>query len=209
MGDSERIECASTAAGPAFEAACISAGMRASTGSDFGSLARRIGIRLLGHRERQGSRDLRERCGGRSRRGAREGRLSASGRLAISAPSLELCDGVVLTQRDLRELQLAKAAIAAGLRILCHRRGARVEDLARVYLAGAFGNYVRIASATRIGLLEMNPERVEPSGNTALRGAKMALSTMLRSRGFVRGTSNSRRNRVFRTRLWIAWSSRR
>ena len=54
----------------------------------------------------------------------------------------------------------AVAAIAAGLQILCARRGARVEDLDRVYLAGAFGNYVRVASAEGIGLLQMDPERV-------------------------------------------------
>ena len=50
-----------------------------------------------------------------------------------------------------------------------------MQDLDRVYLAGAFGNYVRIGSAARIGLLEMDPERVEPAGNTALRGAKISL----------------------------------
>ena len=82
---------------------------------------------------------------------------------------------VAITQRDIRELQLAKAALASGLRILIELTGTSVDDVKHVYLAGAFGNYVRIASACRVGLLEMPGEKIVPAGNTALRGAKMAL----------------------------------
>ena len=113
------------------------------------------------------------------------GALLPGGRLANGARELRLCGSVALSQRDLRELQLAKAAIAAGLRVLCRRRGVNVHDIERVYLAGAFGNYVRIASAARIGLLEMDPERVQPAGNTALRGAKMSLLDSSATTGFV------------------------
>jgi uncharacterized 2Fe-2S/4Fe-4S cluster protein (DUF4445 family) len=77
---------------------------------------------------------------------------------------------VRLTQADIRELQLAKAAIAAGAEVLMGGR-----EVSRLYLAGAFGNYVNRASARRIGLLEFPVERIEPAGNTALLGAKMAL----------------------------------
>jgi len=82
---------------------------------------------------------------------------------------------VKLTQRDIRELQLAKGAIAAGMRILLSRLGLGLDDISEVYLAGAFGNYMNRASAWRIGLLDVPPERVRPSGNTALLGAKIAL----------------------------------
>ena len=80
-----------------------------------------------------------------------------------------------MSQADIRELQLAKGAIAAGVRILLSRWGATMQDLRTVYLAGAFGNYVRVESAVRIGLLEMARERVVSAGNTALRGAKLIL----------------------------------
>jgi uncharacterized 2Fe-2S/4Fe-4S cluster protein (DUF4445 family) len=74
-----------------------------------------------------------------------------------------------------RELQLAKGAIAAGLRILLERLGAGLGDIEHVWLAGAFGNYVSATSAHRIGLLEMEPGKIEQAGNTALRGTKALL----------------------------------
>ena len=89
---------------------------------------------------------------------------------------LPLAGPVEITQSDVRELQLAKGAIAAGLRILAQRRGARVEQIECVYLAGAFGNYVRVEGARRIGLLEVEAARIVPAGNTSLRGVKMALA---------------------------------
>jgi uncharacterized 2Fe-2S/4Fe-4S cluster protein (DUF4445 family) len=86
-----------------------------------------------------------------------------------------IADPVALTQTDIRELQLAKGAIAAGVRILLGKSGLAEGDIARVYLAGAFGNYVNTASAKTIGLVNFPPDRIVPSGNTALRGAKRAL----------------------------------
>jgi uncharacterized 2Fe-2S/4Fe-4S cluster protein (DUF4445 family) len=82
---------------------------------------------------------------------------------------------VELTQADIRELQVAKAAIAAGFRILTKNLGASVEDIGKVYLAGAFGNYVDRGNAHRIGLLPIPPERIQPVGNSALLGAKLSL----------------------------------
>jgi len=88
---------------------------------------------------------------------------------------MPLADGVVLLPADVRELQLAKGAIAAGLRILTKRICASLDDITQLHLAGAFGNYVSRASAHRIGLLRLPPARVVPAGNTALLGAKRAL----------------------------------
>jgi uncharacterized 2Fe-2S/4Fe-4S cluster protein (DUF4445 family) len=96
------------------------------------------------------------------------GRLAAGGSFPLQAP-------VVLSQQDIRELQLAKGAIAAGLQTLLERLGLNVDGLERLYLAGAFGNYVSRQSARRIGLLPLPPEKAEPAGNTALLGAKQAL----------------------------------
>ena len=105
------------------------------------------------------------------------GRISPMGRLANGAP-LTLKAPVTLNQWDVRELQLAKGAIAAGLRILLEQWGVAKDELAQVFLAGAFGNYINYTSARRIGLLDFPADKVRPSGNTALLGAKLALFSL-------------------------------
>ena len=82
---------------------------------------------------------------------------------------------VAITQKDIRELQLAKGALAAGLRLLSARAGTEPKHLARLSLAGAFGNYVSRQSARRIGLFDTPLDRVASAGNAALLGAKLAL----------------------------------
>jgi uncharacterized 2Fe-2S/4Fe-4S cluster protein (DUF4445 family) len=103
------------------------------------------------------------------------GRIAPNGRLAGEGGPWTLVPPVSLTQSDMRQLQLAKAAIAAGIRILLERWGARSADVRRLYLAGAFGNYVNRSSARRIGLFDFAEGLVSPAGNTALLGAKLAL----------------------------------
>ena len=80
-----------------------------------------------------------------------------------------------LTQADIRQLQLAKGAVAAGIRIVLKRLGASLDEVGKVYLAGAFGNYVSRAGARRIGLIDFPDGKIEQAGNTALLGAKLAL----------------------------------
>jgi uncharacterized 2Fe-2S/4Fe-4S cluster protein (DUF4445 family) len=83
---------------------------------------------------------------------------------------------VILTQRDIREVQLAKAAIRAGSRILLNKLGLHDSDIQSVLLAGAFGNYIQPASAVRIGLLPNVPlDRIHFVGNAAASGAQMLL----------------------------------
>ncbi len=83
---------------------------------------------------------------------------------------------VILTQQDIRETQLAKAAIGAGVRILLRKIGLVDSDIKHVLLAGAFGNYIKSQSALRIGLLpDIAPERIIFVGNAASSGAEMAL----------------------------------
>jgi uncharacterized 2Fe-2S/4Fe-4S cluster protein (DUF4445 family) len=106
------------------------------------------------------------------------GRIHPSGRFANGGGAWELAAPVVLTQNDIRELQLAKGAIAAGIRILLDRYGASPRDLKKLFLAGAFGNYINRTSAQRIGLISFPLERVEAAGNTALLGAKLALFSL-------------------------------
>jgi len=97
-------------------------------------------------------------------------------------PAFCLTDGsvgpspVILTQKDVREVQLAKAAIRAGIRILLNRLEMADLDIDRILLAGAFGNYIRPRSAVHIGLLPNVPlERIHSVGNAAAVGAQMLL----------------------------------
>jgi len=81
-----------------------------------------------------------------------------------------------LTQKDVRELQLAKGAVAAGIATLMDEMGITVQDIDRVYLAGALGNYVNPYSAMRIGLIpSVNQEIIKSLGNAASTGASMVL----------------------------------
>lgn len=175
VGNSQHMLCASTAAGPAFEGARIYMGMRASTGA-ISAVRIHHGqfvCHVLGNVAPRGI------CG--------SGLVDAAacaleleyilpgGRIAGGDKSLMLCDPVKLSQTDIRELQLAKGAIAAGARLLLRQFNIRESDIGRVYLAGAFGNYIDTASARRIGLLQFASEQIHPAGNTALLGAKMAL----------------------------------
>ena len=92
-------------------------------------------------------------------------------------------DDVIFTQRDVRALQLAKGAIAAGWSLLLERHGLGPGDLHRVYVAGAFGNYLSADSALAIGLLPPVPkDRISFVGNAAGVGAQMALIDVRRRR---------------------------
>ncbi len=84
---------------------------------------------------------------------------------------------VVITARDIREVQLAKGSIVAAMGLLCRHAGLEPAQLDEVLVAGAFGNYVRKASALRLGLLPpIDPERVRFVGNAAGVGARLALT---------------------------------
>lgn len=88
-------------------------------------------------------------------------------------------EGILLTQRDIRELQLAKGSIRAVMEVLLQEAGIRWEQVQRLLVAGAFGMYVNLHSAQRIGLLPPIPiERIEQVGNAAGAGAKLALRSI-------------------------------
>ncbi len=175
FGNSESIVCASTAAGPAFEGARISMGMRAATGAiaEVQDTPGGVGCRVLGGGAPRGI------CGSglvdAVAVGLERGYIKSNGRFSAGWREWVLCPPVSLCQNDISELQLAKGAIAAAARLLLRRLGASPGDVARLYLAGAFGNYVDRGSARRIGLIEFDEDRVQPAGNTALQGAKLAL----------------------------------
>nr|HPR32258.1 ASKHA domain-containing protein [Prolixibacteraceae bacterium] len=89
--------------------------------------------------------------------------------------------GLVITQEDVREIQLAKSAIYSGMKILLKQAGKTFHDLDALFLAGGFGNYIHIAAAIRIGLLPREIEnKIHPIGNSSAMGALQ----FLKSRSF-------------------------
>ena len=95
---------------------------------------------------------------------------------ACEEDSLPLRDGIALLPKDVRAVQLAKAAIAAGIQTLLDSAGVSPEEVSRLYIAGGFGSHLNVASAAAIGLIP--PElasRVEIIGNAALSGAAAML----------------------------------
>ena len=206
--------CCRTAApaGPAFEAAQIRCGMRAAAGAietvRIGDDGLVLGV--IGDEEPVGlcGSGLVDTCAEL----VRVGLLDGSGRLLDRETALErvpaLADrlavlesgervfllqpgpdggvdgGVFLGQRDVRELQFAKAAIATGWRLLCEELGVDARDIQQVLLAGSFGSYLSPSSAVRIGLVPALPvTRIVSAGNVAGEGAKMVLLSVRERQG--------------------------
>lgn len=201
LGDGERLLATAAPAGPAFEAASISSGMRAAPGAIEVVTIDDDGLHLgvIGDAEPIGL------CGSglvdAVAELARVGILDASGRYVDDdaakaihpgiADRLRTLDGqrvfvlaeaadgrapVVLSQRDVRELQFAKAAISTGWKLLLEEYGAEQADVQQVLLAGSFGTYLSARNAIRIGLVPTVPAlRVVSAGNVAGEGAKMVL----------------------------------
>ena len=173
LGDRRGYTVCSTAAGPAFEGAKITCGMRGSDGAvDHVYLQDgKVKFHVIGEKTPAGI------CG--------SGLLDAvycllkTGWIREDGYMKEpwhFSDKVFLCQKDVRELQLAKAAIAAGVQLLCRKRGCRIEDIQTLLLAGAFGNYLDPESACGIGLLpEALREKIIPVGNAAGAGARLAV----------------------------------
>lgn len=187
LGDSRRAVACSTAAGPAFEGAKIACGMRGAQGAiDHVSVHdAEVVYTSIGDGEPAGI------CGSglldAVAQLAAAGAITPSGAfdtdvlsdsfsLADGQPAFRISEKVYLTQRDVREVQLAKGALAAGIELLCARLGVQVGDIERVLIAGAFGNYMSPQSACGIGLIppELEP-RITPVGNAAGEGAKLAM----------------------------------
>lgn len=178
-----RLYCASTAMGPAFEGAGLSCGMQAAPGAvsvitqeDDGS----VSAAVIGGGEAMGI------CGSGVLDAVavmlEQGVLDESGLLCESSPNVTSWNGqfawqipgtsVRLTQKDIRQVQLAKAALCAGIQTLLKTASLEPEQVDRLYIAGGFGHYMNLSSASRIGLF---PPCLAPKarvlGNAALAGA--------------------------------------
>ena len=98
--------------------------------------------------------------------------------------ALFLSESVALQPRDVRAVQLAKAAIAAGIETVCAEAGISADDVGTLYIAGGFGSHLNIASAVKIGLIPQSLcKQVKVLGNAALAGAaEMLLDERLRKK---------------------------
>jgi uncharacterized 2Fe-2S/4Fe-4S cluster protein (DUF4445 family) len=183
LGSNERVLATAAPAGPAFEAAQIRCGMRAAEGAIEGVKIRdgELDLQVIGDVEPVGI------CGSGLVDCVAEmvgaGLLDHSGRFTDDPRMTKigeervfmLADNVYLSQRDVRELQFAKASIATGWNILLREMGLTPEDISQVLLAGSFGAYLSPASAVRIGLVPpLALPRIVSAGNVASEGAKMA-----------------------------------
>ncbi len=197
LSDGDTIVSTAAPAGPAFEGGAIRCGMRAADGAieviKLGDADHPVELGVIGDVEARGL------CGSGLVDAVSElvrvGLLDASGRFVPNevaadavphlAPRLTkigeervfyLSDDVYLSQRDVRELQFAKAAISTGWTLLLEQLGLGHDDVQQVLLAGSFGSYLSPASAVRIGLVPKLPVlRIVSAGNVAGEGAKMAL----------------------------------
>ncbi len=201
LSTKNRVLVCSTAAGPAFEGAHIKSGMRALEGAiENIELNYPPNLKVIGNSKPRGI------CGsGLVNIVAKfldAGLISVSGRFTEIShwkgyPALinrfrkggkteyfiishrehnAIDENIVLMQKDIRELQMAKAAIRAGISVLMKEVGVNYGDIDKVFLAGSFGNYIDPIMAIKIGLLPpVNPEIIQPTGNAAGEGAKWAL----------------------------------
>jgi uncharacterized 2Fe-2S/4Fe-4S cluster protein (DUF4445 family) len=189
-GEISSVSCAS---GPAFEGAHISCGMRAAPGAI--EHVRLTGQEIQYHTIHgskpagicgSGIFDTLAQLflngiidqGGRIKEGHPRVRDNEKGREFVIVSEEERGGGpaITITQEDVRELQLAKAAIRSGIRILLQAQGISDGDIDQVVVAGAFGTYLDIASAIAIGMLPAIPlNRFHQVGNAAGAGAKVAL----------------------------------
>jgi uncharacterized 2Fe-2S/4Fe-4S cluster protein (DUF4445 family) len=175
IGNKNHIVCASTAAGPAFEGANISMGMRAVTGaiSSFSLDRENIEAHIIGNTSPKGI------CGSALIDAIailrKLDKVGLFGEINSGEGHVKLVGKITLSQKDINEFQLAKAAIAAGMAILANRISILLSDIQQVYIAGGFGNYINLEHVSDLGMIELTEERIHKMGNTALIGAKLFL----------------------------------
>ncbi len=194
LGNKERMISCSTAAGPAFEGANIRFGTGGVSGAidtikiindsvEYTTIDNKEAIGICGSGIVDGvalllEYDIIEETG----RFYDDDEIIASENLAKrifkfeGMKAFKVTDNICITQKDVREIQNAKAAIAAGISTLIKKYHIEPDKVKKIYLAGGFGNYMNVQSAIKIGLLpKLAPENVIPSGNTAGAGASMCL----------------------------------
>lgn len=205
LANNGKLLCCSTAAGPAFEGAKIQYGTRAATGAieNFSySNASGFKMKVIGNTKPTGicgsglvdilavlldagiidqtGRMLKaDELTDESQKVFAERITSFNDQPAFIVAETDQSgrnDAIIITQRDVRETQLGKAAIAAGVEVLLNEAGLQISDLNKIFIAGAFGNYLHPVSAGRIGLFPaVEPKKILSVGNAAGTGAMIML----------------------------------
>lgn len=203
LGSSEKLFSCSTAAGPAFEGAQISSGMRGAAGAiDHVHFSETMTYTVIGNEKPQGicGSGLLDTIAGLVGLGIinKRGKLlspdqftnpaaiafekhiikyeGANAFLMVAESETAHGRPIMITQSDITSLQLAKGAISAGIKILVEECGITINDIKEVLLAGAFGNYMNPHSACVIGLIPKELEnKIRMVGNAAGTGSKLAL----------------------------------
>jgi uncharacterized 2Fe-2S/4Fe-4S cluster protein (DUF4445 family) len=165
----------STAAGPAFEGMNISCGMPALPGAiyeveDDGTLR----VFTLGGASARGI------CGTGLidviAIALRRGDIAAGGAIRNAQKKIPVSETIALTQEDVRQMQLAAAAVKTGMRMMLKIAGLSVSDLDGIYIAGAFGSYLNIRNSMELGILpRLEQRKIRFIGNSSLAGARLLL----------------------------------
>jgi uncharacterized 2Fe-2S/4Fe-4S cluster protein (DUF4445 family) len=174
----DTIYCCATAAGPAFEGANIEHGMGALEGA-IKSFEGPGNFRTIGDSMPRGI------CGSglldimaylvKSSHITSDGFMESNYTI-VPSNGAEADSEIFLTPKDVREIQLAKSAIASGISILIQQAGISLEDIDMLYLAGGFGNYIRVESAMELGMIPYElKDKIVPVGNTSGTGAMLAV----------------------------------
>jgi len=174
LGNRRRRVACSAAAGPALEGAMIRFGMGGQTGAiDHVWLENdELKCSVIGGGAALGI------CGSglidAVAVALEQGILNKRGKILTDDNLIHLTDRICLTQEDIRQAQLAKGAIAAGIQLMSNHIGIPLSDIHQVYLAGAFGAYMDPNSACRMGLLPQElGGKITAVGNAALSGAML------------------------------------
>jgi uncharacterized 2Fe-2S/4Fe-4S cluster protein (DUF4445 family) len=175
LKNEKRIITTSTAAGPAFEGMNISSGMLAFPGAIYkAERKKRLTLHTIAKKPPKGI------CG----TGLIDlvaiflnlGRISPTGVIQNKNKVIPIAKNISLTQKDIREIQLAVAAIKSGTQMMLEIHKLQKDDLDVIFIAGAFGNYLNIRNAMTLGLLPpIDPEKIFFIGNSSLAGARALL----------------------------------
>jgi uncharacterized 2Fe-2S/4Fe-4S cluster protein (DUF4445 family) len=171
-----KLWATSTAAGPAFEGMNISCGMLAQPGAIDKVEADLNGFRC----STVDAAPAKGVCGtgliDAASLSLERGLLTPQGQVTTASRTIPLTGSLALTQKDIRELQLAAGAVKAGIRMMLEANSLKAGDLEEVMIAGAFGSYLSVEHSIRLGLLpEVDPRLVRFMGNASLAGAKAFL----------------------------------
>ena len=198
LGDKEKMVSCSCAAGPALEGGHLGFGMRASTGAiesvfidkdSFDTFYKTINnskprgfcgsgiIDIVAEMLKVGIIDSSGKIIENGNDRIRKNKTNNHKEFVVEwKEKTDIDKDIVITSSDIREIQLAKGAIMTGINILLEKMKISADKIENLYLAGAFGNYIDIKNAIRIGLIPNIPlERIKPVGNAAGEGAKISL----------------------------------